>query len=189
MIDGSYAGWVLTLAQTQGGRPSTGLPDGVWLVLAAIAGSGFTTLGAIVSDLLASRREDRRTQREAQTQREQWGREDRVRMEQQEQLAGAEQQERRVRAYKAFVAATPFDVEAPENAWVLLSKLDEAFIEVQIYASDWVADSASEFYRRARTVLEEPPKDNEDNDQRMRALRKARAEFWTRVRSEAEDTM
>ena len=110
-------------------------------------------------------------------------------MEQQEQQAGAEQQERRVRAYKAFVAATPFDVEAPENAWVLLSNLDEAFIEVQIYASEWVADSAREFHRRARTVLEAPPKDNEDNDQRMRALRKARAEFWTRVRSEAEDTM
>jgi len=44
-----------------------------------------------------------------------------------------------VRASKPFVAATPYDIVAPENAWELLSTLDEAFVEVQMYASDWVA--------------------------------------------------
>jgi hypothetical protein len=183
---GGYAEWILALAQAQGGRPSEGLPEGVWLVVAAIAGSGFTTLGAVVSDYLAGRREDRRAEREAEKQKDQWDRDDRIRKEERELQAEAEQRERRVRAYKAFIAATPYDVESPENAWLQLSKLDETFIEVQMYASDWVAESAGAFYQQARTVLESPPQDEEDNEQRMRALRSARAKFWKEVRDEAE---
>jgi hypothetical protein len=187
-MDGTYAEWIQTLAQAQEGQLSGRLPEGVWLVLAALAGSGFTTLGAVVSDFLAGRREDRRAEHEAKRQQDQWEREDRIRKEEREQQAEAEQQERRVRAYKAFVAATPFDVVAPENAWELLSTLDEAFVEVQMYASDWVAQPAGTFYQSARTVLESPPQDEEHNEQRMRDLRSARAEFWKEVRDEAEAT-
>ena len=50
-----YAEWGLSLLQAQGGQAGGDVGGGVWLVLAAVAGSGFTTFGAVLSVYLSGR--------------------------------------------------------------------------------------------------------------------------------------
>jgi hypothetical protein len=103
---GFYAGWSLSLLQAQGGQASGGVGEGLWLVLAAVAGSAFTTVGAVLSVYLTGRRENKRAEREATRQAEQWRREDQIRKEEQKRTDAGERQVPRVEAYKDFVAVT-----------------------------------------------------------------------------------
>jgi hypothetical protein len=75
LLGGSLSGQL-----TQGTQQANkGLGTGGWVVVAAIAGAVFTSLGAFLNDFYARRREDRIARREGEAQRQQWDREDQTR--------------------------------------------------------------------------------------------------------------
>ena len=199
-MHGFYADWGPSLLQVQGGQAG-GDVGGVWLVLAAVAGSGFTTVGAVLSVYPAGRLEDKRAEREARRQKEQWRREDQIRKEEQQRTDAGERQRRRVDAYKEFVAVTSVVlVRGKRYEHLDLANIERAFLEVQMYGSVEVSHAAETLYRAAH-ALDEAIIQGEiapsaltwnDEDVRRReelqeSVLRAREEFWLAARGEAEE--
>jgi cell shape-determining protein MreC len=128
----------LLVAQGNGGAPSVSPITTLIVGLsAAVVGSLLSLIGGFVSDFFASRREERRLQREDHNRREQHEREDRLRREQQDYEERLRVTQSRVQAYQAFTQAATFAdyVPASDREGVRVA-LNRAYIEVQLYASD-----------------------------------------------------
>lgn len=142
----------------QGRRPSgpnaeAGTSPGVWVVVAAIAGAVFTSLGAFLNDFYASRREDRLAGRQAEEQRQRWDREDRAQAGEKEEAHRQQVREQRARSYKAFAAATTFPSHFIEERQREFSReLNERYTDVLLYCSDMVRGRA-EIFTPLRVML------------------------------------
>ena len=162
------------------------MSNGVWLVVAAIAGTVFTLFGALLNDYLAARREDRRAKREAEERRQQWEREDRLRTEEREEANRQEVREARARAYREFVVATTFPAPVAEELQASLTQeLNARYTDVLLYCSYYLEDAARTLYEAARKALEDP--DAEENEEVRQRLRQQREVFWREVRDEAQE--
>jgi hypothetical protein len=168
------------------GPNNGGMSAGVWLVLAAIAGSVLTLGGTYLNDHLAAAREDRRAEREAREQRQRWEREDRLRGEEKEVANRQEVREARARAYKAFVAATSFPAPFAEDQQARLTQeLNERYTDVLLYCSSWLEGETDALYNAALEALSDP--DNDEFDPPRQQLKEARKRFWEAVRDEAQE--
>ena len=181
-LTGPPSGVLAQGAQSRSG----GLGTGGWVVIAAIAGAVFTSLGAFLNDYYAGRREDRLAQRVATEQRQQWAREDQRRKEDEAEADRLRVREQRATSYKAFVAATsfpaPFEVDQQAG---FTQELNERYTEVVLYCSATLEGDAAGLYEQALKALAEPEAD-EDAASRQE-LRKVRTEFWFSVRVEAQE--
>jgi len=161
-MDWVYGEWGLILLQQEG-------------AVGIVAGSALTLVGAWMNNHFATK-----------TQQQQWAREDRTRKEEQEQKVRDERLQNRVRAYKTFFATTPLEAVSPSDRWELLSTLDEAFLEVWMYASEEVQGAAEGLYGYSRGIILRPEdEDDKDLQERLFALRAARKAFLNAVREEA----
>jgi hypothetical protein len=160
--------------------------SGLWLVVAAIAGSLLTLLGTYLNDHLAAQREARRAKQEAEEQQKRWEREDRLKEEEQSEAHRQQVREKRAPAYKAFVVATSFPAPFKLNQRAeYTQELNERYTEVVLYCSATLENDAEALYNSALKALAEP--EDDEDDRSRQELRKARAEFWYSVRVEAQE--
>jgi len=146
----------LLVAQGNSGAPSVSPITTLIVGLsAAVVGSLLSVIGGFVSDFFASRREERRQEREDRNLREQYEREDRLRREQQEHEEKLRVKQSRVRAYQEFTQAATFSDYVPssdrESTRIALNK---GYIEVQLYAGDNVASVAQGLYEAADRAID-----------------------------------
>jgi hypothetical protein len=164
--------WGLVLFQDQGTQPIGAISIGAF---AALAGSVFTAVGAGFTNWLAVR-----------TQQKQWQREDERRRKEQEEKSRAERQQQRVRAYKALIATAPLEAQSSAEAYEVLSKLDDALLEVLLYASDHVVELGKDLHSHARQMVTRDPSENKETLELRRVrLQAARKAFLDAVVEEA----
>jgi hypothetical protein len=188
LLGGSLSGGGLLAGQPTQGTQLTnkGLGVGGWVVVAAISGAVFTSLGAFLNDFYARRREDRIAVREAEAQRQQWDREDRTRRKNEEEADRLRVREQRASAYKAFVAATSFPAPFAEDQQARFTQeLNERHTDVLLYCSNWLEGEADALYNAALEALSDP--DNDEFDPPRKQLKEARKRFWEAVRDEARE--
>jgi len=187
MVGSLLLGGSLSGQPTQGTQPTNkGLGAGGWVVVAAISGAVFTSLGAFLNDYYARRREDRIAGREAEAQRQQWDRDDRTRRQNKEEADRLRVREQRASAYKAFVAATSFPAPFAEDQQARFTQeLNERHTDVLLYCSSWLESETDALYNAALEALSEP--DNEEFDPPRKQLKEARKRFWEAVRDEARE--
>lgn len=176
----------LSAAQGNGGAPSVSPITTLIIGLsAAVVGSLLSLIGGFVSDFFASRREERRQEREDRNLRERFEREDRLRREQQEHEEKLRVKQSRVRAYQEFIQAAtlPDYVAAPqrEDARIALNK---GYIEVQLYASDDVASAAELLYDATDKAI--GVRAEEFRSTHRQRIDDERANFFYAVRQELE---
>lgn len=177
---------------------SQGISEGSAIIIAAVVGTALGAvlqlLGAFAIDFLAGRREERHAKREDRVRREQWERDDELRHQEEDRAEARrrEQQERedkrreaeeRAQVYKRFVAATTFaqPLSGPEQTKQFY-ELNEAFTDVQLYATGPTLTSARQLYEVAVNEVDMPQEGNTTE-----GLSAQRQDFWNLARQDLHE--
>lgn len=194
LTESLYVGDIMLLIKAA----NQGISEGSAIIIAAVVGTALGAvlqlLGAFAIDYLAGRREERRAKREDRVQQEQWKRDDELRHEEQdrEEARRREQQEHeekrreaqeRAQVYKRLVAATTFTqpLSGPEMAKQFY-ELNDAFTDVQLYATGSTLTSARRLYDAA---VNEVDYDSEGNT--TEGLSQQRQSFWANARRDLHE--